>query len=333
MDNKENKKTSKTSNTHDEDSNSKDDHPQTDDFENDDQDEEIIFDVPEEEPPVLLSFDEEGAHFLDSYKSADDFQKSHIDQKRIRIKDIDQRKVAEAVLDVETRTTLFKLYQKEVIDSLTGIISTGKEANVYHGYAPDKSEVALKIYRSSTSIFKGLQMYIIGDPRFTKIKRDQRSFIYSWAKKEFKNLSRAHQAGVSVPEPISCMKDIVVMRFIGKKGYPYPLMKEIELFDPQETWEEVWTNIQKLYNEAGLVHADLSEYNIMYTPDVYLIDISQAVLLSHPHAEYFLYRDLKNITRYFHSQRVDCPEAEELYEILTEEPLPDYVKGQYLANK
>ncbi|NHJ31325.1 MAG: serine protein kinase RIO [Asgard group archaeon] len=258
---------------------------------------------------------------------ADQLQKDKVDEKKIKEKDSDALKVAESVLDVETKTTLFNLRKKKVIDYMTGVISTGKEANVYHGYAPDGSELAIKIYRTSTNIFKGLQIYILGDPRFAKIKRDQRSFVYAWAKKEFKNLSRAYKAKVAVPKPITSVKDVVVMEFIGKNELPYPLMKDEKLKKPLNTYKEVLDNLEKLYHEAGLVHADLSEYNMIYTPKVYFIDISQAVLLDHTYAEIFLYRDIKNITRYFKAQRVDVIEADELFEKLTGEPLTDRVKA------
>ncbi|MCK5158385.1 MAG: serine protein kinase RIO, partial [Candidatus Heimdallarchaeota archaeon] len=130
---------------------------------------------------------EEDARITRELEDADQLQKDKIDFKNIKVKDSDALKVAESVLDVETKTTLFNLRKRNIIDYMTGVISTGKEANVYHGYAPDGSELAIKIYRTSTNIFKGLQIYIIGDPRFARIKRDQRSFVYAWAKKEFKN--------------------------------------------------------------------------------------------------------------------------------------------------
>jgi len=276
---------------------------------------------PEEE---LLEV-EEDTRITKELLNADQLQKDKIDEKKIKVKDSDALKVAESVLDVETKTTLFNLRKREIIDYMTGVISTGKEANVYHGYAPDGSELAIKIYRTSTNIFKGLQIYIIGDPRFARIKRDQRSFVYAWAKKEFKNLSRAYKAKVSIPKPITCVKDVVVMEFIGKKELPYPLMKDVKLKKPLKTYKEVLDNLEKLYHDAGLVHADLSEYNMIYTPKVYFIDISQAVLLDHAYAEIFLYRDIKNITRYFKAQKVDVIEAEDLFEKLTGEPLTDRV--------
>lgn len=259
-------------------------------------------------------------------RDADNLQIRYVDEKKIKTKDSDDRKVAESVLDVETRTTLFNLRKRKIIDYMTGIISTGKEANVYHAYSPEGDELAIKIYRTSTNIFKGLQIYIIGDPRFNRIKRDQRSFVYAWAKKEFKNLSRAMKANVSVPKPITCLKDVVVMEFIGEQGLPYRIMKEEELDDPQATYKEVLVNLRKLYTKANLVHADLSEYNMIYTPKVYFIDISQAVLTDHPYADVFLYRDINNITRYFYSQGVKVQDPDKLFEKLVGEPPSDKVK-------
>ena len=275
-----------------------------------------------EEPLIEIDDDK----FIDrELQDIDTLQAKKIDEKRIKTKDVDDLKVAESVLDIETRTTLYNLRKKKIIDKFTGVISTGKEANVYHAYAPDDSELAVKIYRTSTNVFKGLQIYIIGDPRFSKIKRDQRSFIYAWSKKEFKNLSRAYKAKVSVPKPIICVKDVVVMEFIGKDGLPYRLMKDEILEDPQATYKEVISNLRKLYKKAGLVHADLSEYNMLYTPKVYFIDISQAVLIEHPYSEIFLYRDIKNITRYFYSQGAKVQDPDKLFEKLVGESPSDKV--------
>ncbi|MBN1328797.1 MAG: serine protein kinase RIO [Candidatus Heimdallarchaeota archaeon] len=280
----------------------------------------------ENESEPLLEIEESSANFERELLNADQLQIDRIDEKKIRNKDIDDMKVTESVLDVETSKTLFGLRKRNIIDKLTGIISAGKEANVYHGYGPKNSELAIKIYRTSTNIFKTLQVYIIGDPRFNKIKRDQRSFVYAWAKKEFKNLSRAYQAKVSIPKPIECVKDIVVMEFIGKKGLPYPLLKDAKIRKPTKTYQEILKNLETLYFKAGLVHADLSEYNMIYTPKIYFIDISQAVLVDHPYAEIFLYRDIKNVTRFFEKLNVKIIDPDILYEKFVGEPPSDKVK-------
>lgn len=55
--------------------------------------------------------------------------------------------------------------------------------------------------------------------------------------------------------------------------------------------------MKDLFVKANLIHADLSEYNILwYKGDCYFIDVSQAVEPCHENAFYFLMRDCKNIT-------------------------------------
>ena len=58
--------------------------------------------------------------------------------------------------------------------------------------------------------------------------------------------------------------------------------------------------MRRLYNDARLIHADLSEYNILYMKGTcYVIDVGQAVVTSHPKAMIYLERDAVNITNFF----------------------------------
>ena len=72
--------------------------------------------------------------------------------------------------------------------------------------------------------------------------------------------------------------------------------------------------IKKLYQNAKLVHGDLSEFNILYhNQKPYYIDISQAVSIEHPKSEKYLVRDIKNIFKYFENFNINLPDPEELY--------------------
>ena len=76
--------------------------------------------------------------------------------------------------------------------------------------------------------------------------------------------------------------------------------------------------IFRMYQDGRLIHADLSEYNILfYKKNPIFIDVSQAVLLDHPYAPAFLYRDISNINRYFASQGVETDTDDEIYEQIT----------------
>ncbi len=74
-----------------------------------------------------------------------------------------------------------------------------------------------------------------------------------------------------------------------------------KLPNPQKTLKEVLSNVRKAYLKAGVIHADLSEYNIIIKPNwrTLIIDWPQYVTQEHPNAEQLLRRDIENIARFF----------------------------------
>ncbi|RXA16151.1 serine protein kinase RIO [Methanosarcina sp. MSH10X1] len=226
------------------------------------------------------------------------------DKSRAREKDSERLKVEENVFDVPTLKILYTLSNKGIIKAMGGAISTGKEANVFYADGPDNKELAIKIYRIASSTFKAMDAYIMKDPRFTNIRNNKRDIIFAWTRKELQNLKRAKSAGVRVPEPVLAEKNILIMEFMGEKEAPYPLLKNTPLEDDEAKliFDTVVGYMRLLYKEANLVHADLSEYNILIDPNnltPIFIDMGQSVTLEHPNAREFLYRDVKNILRFF----------------------------------
>ncbi len=212
--------------------------------------------------------------------------------------------VIEEVFDKPTLEGIYRLIHKKVIDRIHGVIKAGKEARVYWGTGPEGEELAIKIYYTRTSEFrKGMMMYIEGDPRFERVRRNvmgRDNLIYTWTQKEYANLKLAAEAGVNVPKPIDFLRNILVMSFIGKDGVPAPLLREVDLDDPDAFYRKVLEQIRLLYKSAGLVHGDLSEYNVMVWEDAPVIfDVSQAVLAAHPLSDEFLERDIKTVNDYF----------------------------------
>jgi len=225
---------------------------------------------------------------------------TRVDLFRKRIKDSEDFKVQENVFDTHTLMNLYSLASKGIIDFLGGSISTGKEANVFYAFGSGK-DLALKIYRISTSNFKAMQNYLEGDPRFGRIKGSKRSIVSAWAKKEFRNLKRSEEFGVLVPHPISVRDNILVMELVGSKDRPAPTLKDVKL-DLQEAKRvltAITADIARLFNQAKLVHADLSEFNILYDGEPVIIDMGQSVTLDHPMARKFIERDVENIVKYF----------------------------------
>jgi RIO kinase 1 len=209
--------------------------------------------------------------------------------------------VLEEVFDRATLMVLYRLLNKGVIDKVYGVINSGKESRIYRGLDADGGNIAIKIYLTSSKEFRrGMMAYIEGDPRFRLTRRDTRSLIYAWAQKEFKNLQRASNVGVRVPKPIYVEKNVLVMEFIGEDDVAAPTLKEVPPRKPHHMYTVLLRYVKLLYQQAKLVHGDLSEYNIMHLGDEPVIfDLSQTISIEHPRAQEFLTRDLTNLNRFF----------------------------------
>ncbi len=206
-------------------------------------------------------------------------------------------KIESEVFDRATLLALAKLMQKGVIGRMEYPVSTGKEANVFLATTPSGQSVAVKIYKIETTHFLRRKEYLLGDPRFKKFRGRERDLVFAFAQKEFKNLQVCEKAGVHAPKPLHLEKNVIVMEFLGREGKAYPVMSDV---GPAEgDLESILEDMRKLY-KAGLVHADLSEYNIMVWEGApYLIDWGQGVTTGHKRAEEFLERDVRNILKYF----------------------------------
>jgi RIO kinase 1 len=230
---------------------------------------------------------------------ADDDLRKMLSEKRI--KSVEDRRVGSEVFDKLTLETLYILAKQGHIDLLNGAISTGKEANVFKGLNDEGNFIAIKIYRVVTSDFKKMQQYIQGDPRFNVKTNNKRQIVYAWVNKEFRNLKRAYESGVKVPKPVIAKNNVLVMEFIGdEEGNPAPLMKHAKIDNPREVLEKLVNYIKILYNDAKLVHGDLSSFNVLIQDDEpVIIDISQGVVVENPISEELLNRDIDNLVRDF----------------------------------
>jgi len=235
-------------------------------------------------------------------------------RKMKRRRDDDEFKVVEGVIDPPTVKLLYKLLNRGILSAIHGVISTGKEASVYRGENEDGVTVAVKIYRISTAETDFMREYMIGDPRFKKVGKRSRVLIPQWAMKEYKNLIRYHEAGVRVPKPIAIERNVLVMEFIGdqKAGMAAPLLKSVSIPSPVKTYNQIIEMIELGYTEAKLVHADLSEYNILWDDGPIIIDVSQAVVRDHDHAKKYLYRDIQNVSFYFKKLGVTTADPHEI---------------------
>jgi len=253
-------------------------------------------------------------------------------KRRNRVGDKEDKAVAEQAVDPRTRILLYKLVNGGVLDAINGVISTGKEAVIMHadgGPGPDggpevalnvPKECAVKVFKTTLNEFKTRDKYIREDYRFKDrfSKQNPRKIIHMWAEKELHNLVKMAKGGVRVPEPVVLRKHVLVMSFIGAEGRPAPKLKEaVERMSEKQmadAYNQVVEMMVQLYHVCHLVHADLSEYNILWwEKECWFIDVSQAVEPIHPSGLDFLFRDCTNISTFFNKHGVDTLSSGELF--------------------
>ncbi|KAK4886147.1 hypothetical protein RN001_002418 [Aquatica leii] len=145
--------------------------------------------------------------------------------------------------------------------------------------------------------------------------------VNTWAEKEMRNLSRMYNNNLRVPEPILLRSHVLLMGFIGDNGWPAPKLKDVELSPSKnrESYRDIVVKMWKMYNKCKLVHADLSEFNILYQNDeIYVIDVSQSVEHDHPRALDFLRKDCTNITDFFRKKEVATMGIKQLFDFITD---------------
>jgi RIO kinase 1 len=255
-----------------------------------------------------------------------------------RNKDKADRATTEQVLDRRTQMILLQLINRGAISEIHGVISTGKEANVYHAMVEatdDDAESihrAVKVYKTSILVFKDRAKYVEGEFRFRQgyNKSNNRAMVRMWADKERRNLARIHDAGIPSPMAHALRNHVLVMGFVGdRKGKAAPRLKDVR-FEGLTAEEEdaKWTSLylemlaymRIMYQTCRLVHADLSEYNVLYHEGKqWIIDVSQAVEHDHPRSLEFLRMDIKNVSDFFRSRNVETLSERKAYAYITSE--------------
>jgi RIO kinase 1 len=246
---------------------------------------------------------------------------------------------------------LFKLINRGLLNEINGCISTGKEANVYHALSDDHAHtnVAIKIYKTSILVFKDRDRYVTGDSRFSRYaKHNPRKMVKMWAEKEMRNLKRLYSAGINCPEPLYLKLHVLVMSFLGNKNGWYTLM-EMKLINRAYPrlkdaiteddvypllYNQVLKDMRIMYQTCRLVHADLSEFNLLFgsphekanvrynDKKVYVIDVSQSVEHDHPRSLEFLRMDIKNVTDFFRKKGVATLQERTAFEFITADNTP-----------
>jgi RIO kinase 1 len=258
---------------------------------------------------------------LDSVKQSEEKEKDKAD-----------RATSEQVLDQRTRMILLQMINRGFVSEVHGAISTGKEANVYGAVLLDAETAtpiqrAIKVYKTSILVFKDRERYITGEHRFKGgfDKGNNRKMVKLWAEKEYRNLRRIYNAGIPCPEPLALKLHVLVMGFLGdRKGWAYPRLRDATIAgdDADQLWRSLYLQLlgimRKMYQVCRLVHADLSEYNILYHKEkLYIIDVSQSVEPDHPRSLEFLRMDIKNVGDFFRRKGVETLSDRAIFNFVT----------------
>lgn len=141
--------------------------------------------------------------------------------------------------------------------------------------------------------FKSRSKYVAGDFRMRHGYSTCSSWklVSKWAEKEFRNLLRINMAEtIPAPVPIKLKGVVLLMTLIGKNGFAAPKLKDVASagdwsdFGPPPDWHtlyrQILMDVRTLYQKCRLVHADLSEYNLLYMDGkAWMIDVSQVSII------------------------------------------------------
>lgn len=199
-----------------------------------------------------------------------------------------------------------------VVDEVLRQLDSGKEATVFVVRAGKDIRCA-KVYKNmSRRSFQARAQYREGrqvrgsrqgramDKR-TRFGRQEEEA--AWKNTEVDALYRLQAAGVRVPQPYGFIDGVLVMELVtDAEGHTAPRLGSVE-FTPEQArhWHAFMIEQIKKMLCAGLVHGDLSEYNVLYGTDgPVIIDLPQAVdAAGNNHAPRMLMRDVDNLRRFF----------------------------------
>jgi len=140
----------------------------------------------------------------------------------------------------------------------TGCLSTtGKEANVYYANGNGR-ECAVKICKTAILVFKDCDKYVSGEFRFRNgyCRSNPRKMVKTWTEKEMRNLKRLAVVGIPAPMPHLLKSHILIMDFLGEKGWCANRLKDATL-SVDELWEcykSIAINMRRMFQDCNLVH-------------------------------------------------------------------------------
>lgn len=213
---------------------------------------------------------------------------------------------------MKTPKRLLPLVEEGLIDEVISQLMSGKEATVYVVRSGDSTRCA-KVYKDAKQrSFRQAASYREG--RKVKNSREARALEKGsrygrevqeqlWQNAEVDALFRLANAGVRVPQPYICTDGVLLMELVADAdGNVAPRLNDVEMSEARavELHALLLNQVVRMLC-AGLIHGDLSEYNILLAADgPVIIDLPQAVdAAGNLEAPAMLERDVDNLASYF----------------------------------
>jgi RIO kinase 1 len=199
-----------------------------------------------------------------------------------------------------------------MVDEVLYQLMSGKEAQVYVVRCGDQARCAKVFKESQKRSFKQAVEYQEG----RKVRNSRRARAMSkktrygqkeqedaWLNAEVDALYRLAAAGVRVPEPFGFVDGVLLMELVtDDDGKAAPRLDDVA-FTPEQARDYHGMIVEEVVRmlSAGLIHGDLSEFNVLVEPEgPVIIDLPQAVNASgNNNAERMLERDVDNMRRFF----------------------------------
>lgn len=208
--------------------------------------------------------------------------------------------------------SLQPLIDDGLINEVLRSLKSGKEATVYVVAAGDDircakvyKEVEKRSFRSQTQYQEGRRERNSRRARAMSKgssygRKEQES---AWQNAEVEALYRLAAAGVRVPQPHGCFDGVLLMELVtDAEGYAAPRLNDVELSPDEAVTHHSFMMMEVVRMLcAGLVHGDLSEFNVLLGADgPVIIDLPQAVdAAGNNNAFSMLERDVNNMRDYF----------------------------------
>ena len=207
---------------------------------------------------------------------------------------------------------LLPLIDEGLVDDVVSQLMSGKEANVYVVRCGDAIRCA-KVYKAATHrSFRQAVDYT--ENRRVKNTRQARAMARgtrygrqaredAWQSAEVDAMNRLFDAGVRVPRPFGFYEGVLLMELVADAdGDAAPRLNDV-LFEPEDARRHHATLVAEVVRMlcAGVVHGDLSEFNVLLAADgPVIIDLPQAVdAAGNNHAPRMLLRDVANLRDFF----------------------------------